>query len=194
MPPRRLEQRTRILPGDLRLAIGLLAGVGRRADVHVDAAFAVEGKPFVRVLRRSVKTFGDHFRRSGGQQLAGRQLVADDRVGRRVVDVAVAQRDAGHAAVAEVLALVELAVAVGVTQREHTAAGASASRLRRHEEIAVRRDSEMARASKIVRDDGRAETLRQLETAVIGIARRRCGRAGKRDQADDGNRRGNDED
>jgi hypothetical protein len=48
----------------------------------------------------------------------------------------------------------------------------------------------MARASKIVRDDGRAETLRQLETAVIGIARRLRGRAGKRDEADDGNRRG----
>jgi hypothetical protein len=44
----------------------------------------------------------------------------------------------------------------------------------------------MARAPQIVRDDRRAETLRQLETAVIGIARRRRGGAGKLSHADDG--------
>jgi hypothetical protein len=71
---------------------------------------------------------------------------------------------------------------------------AAASRLRRHEQIAVRRDREMARASQIVSDDRRAEALRQLETAVIGIARRRRGGAGKCDGADDAHRRGNNQD
>src|SRR5262245_22814509 len=74
----RLEQGTWILPGDLRLAIRLLTHVRRRADVHVNAALAVEGKTLVLVLAPIGQPFGNHFRRSGRQQRAGWQLVADD--------------------------------------------------------------------------------------------------------------------
>src|SRR6185295_16671284 len=45
-----VEQRARILADDVRLAIGLLTRVRRRAEVHVDTALAVERQPLVGML------------------------------------------------------------------------------------------------------------------------------------------------
>ena len=60
-------------------------------------------------------------------------------------------------------------------QRDDAAAGlrpaATAARLRRDIQIAVRRDGHMPGGADIVRDDERTETLRQGDAAVVGIAR-----------------------
>ena len=69
-----LEQLTRILTGDLRLTIRHLARVRRRADVHVDAALAVEGDPLVGVLTPIGQPFDDHFGRRVRRQFAGASL------------------------------------------------------------------------------------------------------------------------
>src|SRR6185436_12768053 len=100
-PANRFEQRTRILPGNFRPAVGRLARVGGSADVHVKAAAAVEGNTLVFVLALRGQVGDDRLCGTRWFQCAGRHLVADNRGRRADVQVAVAQGDAGRAGFTE---------------------------------------------------------------------------------------------
>ena len=105
--------------------------------------------------------------------------------------MSVAQRDSGRAALAERLARVELAVVVGVAEGDDAAARATASGFGAREHVAIGRHDQMAGATDIGGDDRRAETLRQGDAAVIGIAGGRGGAAKRNGGEQDGNQRRN---
>src|SRR5262249_10145663 len=75
---------------------------------------------------------------------------------------------------ADLLAHVELAVAVRVMQRDDAAArlgpAAAAAGVGGDVEVAVRRDGHVPRRADVVRDDQRTESLRQRGPAVVGVA------------------------
>ena len=62
----------------------------------------------------------------------------------------------------------------------------------RHEQIAVRRDRDVPRRADVVGDDRGAESLWQLEAAVVGVACGRRGAARGRDRDDQAGRRKKD--
>ena len=171
-----LEDRARIHALRTRAAIGLLTGIRRCADVDVEPAVAVEGNALVLVLTIGGEAGDDRLGRAGRLELPGGQLHPLDRLRMREVDIAIAQRDAGRAAAAERLFDLEAAVAVGVAQRDRPAAGlrltAAAARHQRDVEIAIGRHGHVPRGSEVVGHDQRAESWRQREAAVIGIAHR----------------------
>ena len=192
-----LEQRTRILTRDLRPAIGLLARVRRRTDVHVHPASVRRRRaPCPRAGARSGSPSAIDGSGRSASASARRPAACSGRpssvVASRQVAVAQARRRCTPVS-PKCSRLVELAVAVACRaarrRRRLVPPRPSASR---RSTIAVRRDRQMTRAHRDrSRDDRRAESLRQLEAAVVGIARRRRGGAGKRHDTDDGNRRRN---
>jgi hypothetical protein len=78
------------------------------------------------------------------------------------------EHDARQAALAEVFAHFELAVAVGIAEGDDAALVAIA--LQRDVSVAVRRHCDVARLAQIVGHDQRAEARRKLDSAVIRIA------------------------
>ena len=171
-----LEQRAGIDALHAGPAIRILAGVGGRADVDVEAAAAVEGDALVLVLAVGGKAADDRLGRARGLQLAGGELEALDDQRVRKIHVAVADRDASGAARCKALDDLELAVAVGVTQRHRAAAGlrlpAPAAGHQRDVEVAVGRHGHVAGGAEIVGDHQRAEAGRQLDAAVVRVAGR----------------------
>src|SRR5205823_12190567 len=142
--------------------VRLLARVARRADIDIERAAAIERQALVFVLPLIGQAHHDRLRPACGLELTVRHLVALDDGGVRDIQVAVAQTDPRRAAGADLLARLELAVAVGVMQRDHAAAGlrlaAAAAALRGDEDIAVLRDGDVTRGADVVGDDERAET------------------------------------
>ena len=171
-----LENRARVHALRAGPAIRILAGVRRRAHVDVETATAVEGNALVLVLPLVGQAADDRLGRTGRLQRAVGQLEALDHLRVRQVDVAVAQRDAGRAAGAEALDHLELAVFVGVAQRNRAAAGlrlaAPAARHQRYVQIAVGGHGHVPGGAEIVGDDQRAESRRQRDAAVAGVAGR----------------------
>ena len=91
------------------------------------------------------------------------------------IQIVVAPRDgAATKAGAEMLLLVEAAIAVGVAQRHHRASGRVVV-VERHIQIAVGSDGDVTRRTEIVGHDGGAEAGGQRESAVVRIAGTRPG-------------------
>ena len=170
-----LEQRTRILTGNLFAPIRVLTAVRWRADIQIQTAPAVERDPFVRVLKLLRQSRDDRLHLAGRLQLTRRHLPPHHRRRRAEIEIAVAQRDAGAAAGGgDDFFLIELAVAVRVAQRDD-AARVTAVLLNRDVDVAVRRDGQVARRAESLGGDHRAKPVWKLDAAVIRIA---CGRGG----------------
>src|SRR5262249_7888750 len=173
----RLGPHARVLAGRAALAVGHLAGVGQRAQVHERPAAAVERDVFGGVPADG-KHGDDGLRLARGRQPTGGQAPAQHAVVGREVEPAVADGDAGAAVGAEALLLVGAAVAVGVAQGQHAARGAAAAE--RHVHVAVGGDGDVARAALHVGEHGGAEALRQPQPAIVGRAARLLGGGGRR--------------
>ncbi len=127
------------------------------------------------LIRAAREIADDHFRGPRRLQLARRHLEAFDRGRRRVIQVAVAEPDAGCALRAEFFLQVDLAVAIRVAQPEdepgrRRLALDSRTASHGHENVAVRRVDEVSRGAEIVGNDTRAETRRQRQPAVVRVA------------------------
>ena len=108
-PAMLFENRAGILAGDTGLAILRLAGVRRRAYVHIQRSLAIEGDALVAMLIHTFKTGDDNFGRAGGFQLAGRHFVALDRVHLGYIEIAVVKLDTGDGPIAELLPELQIA-------------------------------------------------------------------------------------
>ena len=168
-----LEDGAGILSGRLGLPVLGLTGVRRRADIDVQRAFSIEGDPLVAVLALSLQTADHDFGGARRLQLAGRHLITLNRIHFGDVQIAVPQPDAGAAAFAKGFFHVEMAVALGVAQRDNASAGSFRSSLKRDINIAIGSNRDMPRGAQAVGGDQRAKTRGQRDAAIVGIAGRR---------------------
>ena len=169
-----LQELRRVLPLGALGAVGVAHRVGRRPHLDVEAAVLVEGERLGLVLVLGRQAGDDRLLLARGLELALSQLVAVDRGVRRVVEPAVAHRDAGTTAVAERLLHVGAAVAGGVAQADD--AGLAGL----HIDVAVRRRRDVAQRPERVGENDCMEAGRQLDAAVIriGLRQRRRGEKG----------------
>jgi hypothetical protein len=165
------------------------------ADVDVERAVAVEGDALVFVLPVARKAGHDGLCGARRFELTGRELHALDRQRMREIHLAVAQRDPGRARAAERFLDFESAIAVRVAQRNRAAAGgrlaASAAGHQRNVQVTIGRNRQMTRGPEVVRHDQRAESRRQREAAIIGIAHRTGLSADDRDERENRHRADN---
>ena len=171
------ELRARVHALRAGLAIRLRAGVRRQPHVDVDVALVVERDVFVLVPSLLGESTDHDLRRARGDELTWRHLEAFDRRGGGVVEIPVPEHDARGAAGTEALGMIQRAVAVRVPQC-HEKPGlrrltrCARARANGHVDVAVGRDDEVASRADVVRDHLRAESRRQREPAVIGVAGR----------------------
>src|SRR5262249_51448673 len=162
-----LEERAWHLPGHAGLPIvlaGRLTRVRWGADVHVEATTIIE-RETLGPVPRLIRERHDRLCRSRRFQLAFLPGIANDPRVLPEIDVAGSQRDASAAFGCERLAEVELAVAVGVAERDDRA-GRAFGIPSRDEEIAVGGNRHLAADAHIVRSDQGAEPGRKRDRAV----------------------------
>ena len=147
----RLELRTWILPGRLRLAVPHLTGVRRRANVHEQIV------PAYRDRLRGVAPPGrelahDGVGRGGGTKPGSRKRIANDRVVGSKEELGAAERNARASVVTKALAHIGPSIAGVVAQRDD-ASPRIARVPNRDEHIAVRRHRNVAHRAQAVSDD-----------------------------------------
>ena len=156
-----IEDRAGIAAQRAFLAVLFLAGIRRRADVHVQRAVRIERERLVRVLAFLGKAGHHRLARAGRREftLFQRVTVHTDVV--RDVQPVLVDHDAGALHVAELRRLVDLAVAVLVAHRDQPIAAGEV-------DVAIGRDREMPSGAETLLHDRDGESGRNRETDLAG--------------------------
>ena len=145
--------------GPLDRAAAVLAGVGRRADVHVEHTVAIDGERLDAMAAAWWQIPHDRVRRSCGLHGTRRNAIANHRGARLGVEIALEQPGLARAEVPEPGAHIRLAVMVRVAEGDHSAAPAYAPPARdRDEHIAVRRDDHVPGRLQALGEQRRTES------------------------------------